>query len=41
MAKTVKGQVCYIIQDICKYDTCKKCAELQMTDEEQNNMKGN
>ncbi len=33
--KTVKGQDCYVIQSICKYDTCNDCKELHMTDSKQ------
>ena len=31
-SRTVKGQECYVIQAICKYDTCEDCKELHMTD---------
>jgi len=30
--KTFLGQFCYVIQDICKNKTCKKCNELKEPD---------
>jgi hypothetical protein len=40
-SKTVSGQNCYIIQDICRYNTCNDCKELHITDNKQKLLKVN